>query len=1477
MSGSSSVDFTSEEFQQAVAAQVAEQLASLMPSSSQGSRKKKKIPAPADFNGDARKLETFKFSMENYLEYNEDTLADDDMAKIQTVVASLKDNALLWYRNWKKNCARDEVEMTFELFWRTFKLHFDDPELKIRTKRRFANRKIVQKKGQSIKDFEVYFVAQADLAELNEEDRIMHFEMGVLPYLQNAMVSKDLNRSRFGQFVNGVAEVESRVQLLSTNRSNDDPGEQMDRGKKRPKEGGNPTAKKPRIGSETRSVTEQDGEVVITLTETEEPSKRGNFVNKKLQKQRKENDQCIKCGQSGHFVKDCPNDWTVSKDDNPKKKQVSFNANKATNHQYLPIEPLLIIPIRVLTELGLVLCSALIDNGSSIDLIDTDWVNTLGINTFPTDIQLTSGVGNTSVGKISAITQEVELVLGSELNLRDAGIFGVISLVPEYQIILGRPWLNRLDPNIKWSTNTVSFDTGKVRNFSVRGIFFEQSSASKIRSITVATTMLASGSRNPTPSEVPEKYAEFADVFDQDLANHIPPHRPEYDAYIEFKEDAVLPKNRPIIPLNREKDIILKKWLDEELAKGYIRPSNSQVAAPIFFVAKGGGGWRPCIDYRDLNSATKRIHTPLPLLGELIDRLHGAKIFTKIDLAAAYNQLRIRKGDEWKTSFRCKYGQYESIVLGFGTTNAPSFFQRWMNSVFADLLDRCIVVYLDDILVFSKDPEKHDDNVREVLRRLKANGMFARLKKCVFDATEVEFLGFKVDAHGIHMCQNKVQAVEEWPEPKSVHDVMSFLGFVGFYRRFIQNYSKITRPLTDLTRKGTQFVFNTEVKDAFLRLKAAVKSAPILKHIDMDLPFRLETDASDFAIGAVLLQRPKDSNFAHPVGFMSKKLLPAESRYGVHDKELLAIVRALEFWRPWLLASPFTVEVHTDHANLKYFATKQILSARHHQWAHQLGEYNFTLYHRAGALNRVADLLSRRGDHAFEEGEKQSLNESTLLPPYAWANSIRVVPEHSQVEASEVSDNTSDSEGEVFESVDPPVEGNTIQVTDEDQKRLITKMRHDSIVGGHFGAAKTLALIRRDFSWKGMHAYVKEYVRTCDCKRNKTPRHKPFGKLVKIPFSTRPWSEISLDHIVKLPVSNGCDSLLVVCDRGLTKEAHFIGTNESISADETAKLLVKHVFRYHGLPDKIISDRGPQFTSKVWGHIFTILGIKLALSTSYHPQTDGQTERINSIWEQLVRNFVNYLQDDWEDYNHLLEMAYNNAVHSGLKCSPWFASKGYNPRIDFLVKPGLTSEPKDIGKWLSRIKSVQKTLHDLLETAQDDYKRFADRRRLETPFKVGEKVYLRRKNLNTKRPNKKLDHQLFGPFEILEQVGDEAWRLNLPESMKLIHPVFHSSMLEPFYENTIPNRIIPPPEPVEIDYEYEYEVDQIKDSRIFRKQLQYLVSWKGYGVDSDAWEPRKNLLHCAELLSEFHKNYPNKPNEKTRLNSTKSKGSRRKR
>ena len=410
----------------------------------------------------------------------------------------------------------------------------------------------------------------------------------------------------------------------------------------------------------------------------------------------------------------------------------------------------------------------------------------------------------------------------------------------------------------------------------------------------------AAAATDPTPVDlknIPQEYHEFADVFSKGRADSLPPHRP-YDLKINL-EDGATPPFGPIYSLSQSELTALREFIDEHLSIGFIRPTRSPCGAPVLFIKKKDGSLRLCVDFRGLNRITKKDRYPIPLTADLLDAPRKARIYTKIDLRHAYHLVRIAEGDEWKTAFRTRYGSFEWNVMPFGLTNAPATFQRFMNDIFSDLLDLSVVIYLDDILIYSDNMADHKKQVREVLRRLRANGLYARADKCEFHSDSVEYLGFILSPEGLTMDPAKVSAIQNWPEPRKVRDVQSFLGFANFYRRFIHDYSKIVLPLTRLTRKGTPWEFSSKCKEAFEKLKIAFTTAPILAHWSPEAPIIVETDASDYAIAAILSQTQADGEI-HPIAFLSHSLTPAELNYDTHDKELLAIYRAFETWYRYL-------------------------------------------------------------------------------------------------------------------------------------------------------------------------------------------------------------------------------------------------------------------------------------------------------------------------------------------------------------------------------------------------------------------------------------------------------------------------------------------------------------------------------------------------------------------------------------------------
>lgn len=466
---------------------------------------------------------------------------------------------------------------------------------------------------------------------------------------------------------------------------------------------------------------------------------------------------------------------------------------------------------------------------------------------------------------------------------------------------------------------------------------------------------------------LPAKYFAWASsVFSESAVNELLPHRP-YDISIEL-ENSKSPPFGPMYRLSQDEREALAAYVDKNLRKGFICRSSSAAASPILFVRKKSGELRLCVDYCGLNAVTKKNRYSLPLIDDLLDRTRGCTHFTVIDLKSAFNLVPVREGDEWNTAFRTPLGLFETLVMPFGLMNVPATFQAFIQDTLRDYLDIFCIVYLNDILIFSRSQDEHDKHVKKVLDRLKDTRLFANPDKCAFNKSEVDYLGYVIGSDGIKMSPKKLEVVRDWPKPRNVRDVQGFLGFTNFYRRFFSHYSSLALLLTALCHKDISFSFGTSERAAFQALKSALCSYPVLRHFDPTRPCTLATDASDFALSGVL-QQPDEDGVLHPVVYYSRKFSPAEINYEVYNKELLAVVDSFRDMRAWLLGLSHLVSVISEHKNLEYFMSSRVLNRRQARWPMFFSEFDFKLVWGPGIKN-VADVPSRRPDFVPQKGDE---------------------------------------------------------------------------------------------------------------------------------------------------------------------------------------------------------------------------------------------------------------------------------------------------------------------------------------------------------------------------------------------------------------------------------------------------------------------------------------------------------------------------
>jgi hypothetical protein len=961
---------------------------------------------------------------------------------------------------------------------------------------------------------------------------------------------------------------------------------------------------------------------------------------------------------------------------------------------------------------------------------------------------------------------------------------------------------------------------------------------------------------------VPPLLSEYADVFPADLPAALPPRR-EVDHRIELLPGST-PPSRPTFRLRPTEQDELKKQLTDLLDHGFIQPSKSPFGAPVLFVKKKGGDLRMCVDYRALNKITIKNKYPLPRTDELLDRLHGAKCFSKLDLRSGYHQLRIHPDDVSKTAFRTRYGHYEFLVLPFGLTNAPATFMHLMQQIFREHLDDFVIVFLDDILIYSKTEEEHERHVRTVLELLRKHKLYAKASKCEFFRDRVSFLGYVVSSEGVSMEAEKVKAVQEWPVPCNVRQVREFLGLAGFYRRFVKGFSSLASPLSDLTKVDTGWQWGEKQQQAFDALKLAISTGPTLILPDESLPYTITTDASGFGVGATLSQ--DHGKGLQPIAFLSHKMNPAELNYPTHEQELLAVVHALKEWRHYLHGQPFTVL--TDHHSLQHFMTQPHLSRRQVRWAEMMAEFNFTIQYVKGKDNVVADALSRRPDHETVPAVIAAV-EATVNELHQFGiSSVQPVSVLTQVKAAYAADTAcadilANPDRHSAYQVKNGVIYKGTQIYIPKDKTIQTQLlaeAHDIPVGGHVGVTKTTELLTRLYYWPGMHADVKQYVRSClPCQANKPSPQLPMGLLQPLPVPERRWDSVSMDFIVQLPrTTAGHDAILVCVDR-TSKLVHFTPTITDVDAVQIAKLFFESVVRHHGVPTSIVSDRDSRFTSIFWRALWRQLGTKLAMSTAYHPQTDGQTERANRTLEDMLRAYVSYRQTDWDQHLVAAEIAYNNSVQASTGYSPFFLNSGQHPHLPLSIAARSDNDSNNppAAELLGQLYDDLALAMDHLQRAQQRQAHYANQNRREVVLKVGDQVMLSTANLKNELRAPKLAPKFIGPFPVRRVVSSVAYELELPRTMSKLHPVFHISKLKLYQDGSslFPDRVQlparPSPELLPDTGEQAWEVDKVIGKRMRRGKAEYLVLWKGYPDYERTWEPAKNLRHATGAIRAF--------------------------
>ncbi|XP_058732695.1 uncharacterized protein LOC131604261 [Vicia villosa] len=1039
----------------------------------------------------------------------------------------------------------------------------------------------------------------------------------------------------------------------------------------------------------------------------------------------------------------------------------------------------------------------LVDTGSTHNIMQPRIAHHLNLRTTPIN-QFSVMVGNGSHLQCEGICNQVEI------SLQNKPFTLPFYLLPieGADIVLGMAWLRTLGPiQADFSIPSLTFQhqnrpltlTGDPSSRPMHTTFHQLRQLIHTDSIAsfhlllfepmdkpINTTASPTLDKSSTtlPKQIFKLLTNFQSIFQQPTG--LPPPRPQ-DHHINLFPNTPPINVKPYRYPHSKKDA-MASLIQQMLKDGTIIPSTSPFSSPVLLVKKKDGTWRFCVDYRALNAVTIKDRFPIPTIDELLDELGSATIFSKIDLCSGYHQIRVASKDTYKTAFRTFDGHYEFLVMPFGLTNGPSTFQSAMNDLLRPFLRRFVLVFFDDILIYSSNFSDHIKHLQVVFELLQQQSFFVKLSKCVFAANQIDYLGHIISASGVAPDPEKVKAILDWPQPRSLSTLRGFLGLTGFYRRFVQNYASLAAPLTDLLR-STKFSWSTEADSAFTMLKNKMTNMPVLALPDFTKIFNIDTDASGIAIGAVLSQE------GHPIAFFSKKLCPRMQAASVYVREMLAITESVKKWRQYLIGHKF--HIYTDQKSLRDLLLQRIQTPEQQRWTAKLQGFDFEISYKPGKSNLVADALSRK----FDKEEALLLALSSPVPDL-----FRTLKKFYQTDrvgqqlltlASQNSEEYSISQGLLYFK-------KRVYVPDlENLRQQILTEYHHTPEGGHSGVKATLARLRASFCWPGVYLAVKNMVKHCtNCQQNKYETQKKKGLLQPLPIPDRVWEDITMDFITNLPNSSGHTVVWVLCDR-LSKFVHFLPLPTHFTARDLAARFTVEIFRLHGIPRSIVSDRDPLFLSKFWKHFFKLQGTNLRYSTSYHPETDGQTEVVNRSLETYLRCFAGEHPRKWHQFLHLAEYWYNTTEHTAIQMSPFKALYGRDPPklIDYVT--GSATE-ESLHNTLQEQHNVLAELKSNLKRSRIVMEKQANSKRRPFTFHEGDLVLLKlkpyRQTTVVHRQSQKLAKRYFGPYKVIKRIGSVDYLLDLPSSSR-IHPVVHVSLLRKYHGEDPSQEFCPLPIP----------------------------------------------------------------------------------
>lgn len=842
--------------------------------------------------------------------------------------------------------------------------------------------------------------------------------------------------------------------------------------------------------------------------------------------------------------------------------------------------------------------------------------------------------------------------------------------------------------------------------------------------------------------------------------------------YTSMVEHVIKTESPPIKQRHYPLSPTLQKYVNAELEKmladGIVEPSTSPWASPIVLVKKPDGSYRFCVNYKRLNEVSEPDAYPLPFVSSTLDKLRDAKYLTTLDIKSAYWQIPVAESSRPLTAFVVPTrGLFQFKRMPFGLHNAPATWQRFIDRVVGVDLEQYVFVYLDDCVICTSTFEKHMEVLQEVIRRIREAGLTLNKDKCRFCRDELKYLGYVINASGLLVDPDKVEAILRIPTPRNVTEVRRIVGLASWYRRFVPNFSTLTAPLTALLRKNTKFIWDSTCEQALQEIKSHLISAPVLTCPDFNRPFTVQTDASDYGLGAVLTQLHDDGEKV--VCYASRSLTKIERRYSTLEKECLAILHALQKFRPYIEGSQFTVV--TDHYSLKWLFSIKDPVGRIARWALRIQQYNFEIQHRKGKENIVPDTLSRTVpiieaitiDTTNDKWYLQMIRNIEQQPSKypLWRTENGLLYKRGRLNYPDLTD------GDGW-----------LQVVPKERRTQIIRENHDPPTCGHLGIYKTLGRISQQYYWPSMRSDIAKYINHCrTCLETKPEQKKPIGLMLsRTPGLTRPWQLLSVDLVGPLPRSSNGNSYILSITDCFSKFSLFFPIRKMV-ATTIVKILEEQVILLFGAPNRILTDNGAQFESRVFKNLLKEYNIQHSYTALYHPQSNP-VERIHRTIKTMLASYVKDNHRIWDKFLHKVSWAIRSAVHEATGVTPNFVMFGRELSISGTANQRLISTDRDICSPNDSLLQLFKDVSERLKRAYKASEKTYNLRRRDEKFNIGQLVWRRNHVISdaTKHFTAKLAAKYVGPFKVKTIVS--TWTYELADETGKGQGIWHAKDLK---------------------------------------------------------------------------------------------------